>query len=160
LIPEFFIIIDESPSVNTNHMQKSVAQKMGVKAESRTYFQSAPVEALQAIELPTLMISKRLTGTFDYIHFFALSQAGMIERLPALKKHLHPQGTLWVSWPKNRQLDTDLTIKDVIRIGYDIGLVESTALSVDTTWSALKFTFPKKGKVYNNSYGTLKDDDV
>ena len=139
-------------------MQRTVAQKMGVKPESRTYFQSAPAEALQAIELPALMISKKLTGTFDYIHLFALSQVEVIKRLPALKKHLHPQGMLWVSWPKNRQLDTDLTIKEVIRIGYDTGLVESTALSIDSTWSGLKFTFPKKGKVYNNSYGTLKDE--
>src|SRR5687768_10944536 len=139
-------------------MQKTVAQKMGVKAESRTYFQSAPDDALNAIELPALSISKRLSGNFDYIHFFALSQAEMIKRLPALKKHLHPQGMLWLSWPKNKQLGTDLNIKEVIRIGYDTGLVESTALSIDSTWSGLKFTFPKKGRIYNNSYGTLKDD--
>jgi hypothetical protein len=42
----------------------------------------------------------------------------------------------------------------VIKTGYD-GLVESKCVSVDSTWSALKFTWPKKGKVYNNSYGQL-----
>ena len=141
-------------------MQRTVSQKMGVKSESRAYFQSAPDDAIKAIQLPSLSISKRLTGTFDYIHFFALSQAEMVKRLPALKKHLHLKGMLWVSWPKNKHLGTDLTIKEVIRIGYDTGLVESTALSIDSTWSGLKFTYPKKGKVYNNSYGTLKDEVV
>ncbi|RYE58621.1 MAG: hypothetical protein EOP48_03130 [Sphingobacteriales bacterium] len=91
---------------------------------------------------------------------FVVSAEDLIKQLPALKEHLDPKGMLWVSWPKNRQLDTDLTIKEVIRIGYDTGLVESTALSIDTIWSGLKFTFPKKGKVYNNSYGTLKDEGL
>ena len=62
---------------------------------------------------------------------------------------------LWVSWPKNGQLETDLSLPKIINIVYGFGLVESTALSINNTWSALKFTHPKKGKVYNNSHGTL-----
>lgn len=44
---------------------------------------------------------------------------------------------------------------NVIRIGYNHGLVESTCLSVDATWSALKFRLPKKGITYNNSHSKL-----
>lgn len=62
---------------------------------------------------------------------------------------------LWVSWPKNMKLGTDLTLPKVIEIGYGYGLVESKCLSVDATWSALKFTHPKEGKAYNDSYGRL-----
>jgi hypothetical protein len=62
---------------------------------------------------------------------------------------------LWISWPKNRQLGTDLTLPTVIQIGYGHGLVESKCLSVNSTWSALKFTHPREGKAYNNSYGRL-----
>jgi hypothetical protein len=47
-------------------------------------------------------------------------------------------------------------MKSVIRIGYDHGLVESKGIRVDETWAALKFTHPKTGKVYRNSYGKLK----
>ncbi len=43
----------------------------------------------------------------------------------------------------------------VIEIGYDCGLVESTCLRIDDTWTGLRFTRPKPGKVYANSYGTL-----
>jgi hypothetical protein len=43
----------------------------------------------------------------------------------------------------------------VIEIGYNHGLVESKALSVDAPWSAIKFTHPKKGRAYNNGYGRL-----
>ena len=68
-----------------------------------------------------------------------------------------PGGMLWVSWPKGGRLGTDLTLPTVIAIGYDLGLVESTCLRVDDTWSALKFTHPKPGKTYRNSYGTLPE---
>ncbi len=60
-----------------------------------------------------------------------------------------------MSWPKGRKLGTDLTLPHVIRIGYSHGLVESTTLSVDGTWSAMKFTHPKRGKDYKNSFGHL-----
>ena len=50
---------------------------------------------------------------------------------------------------------TDLVLPEVIRIGYRHGLVESKTLSVDATWSAIKFTHPVAGKVYKNSYGQL-----
>lgn len=54
-------------------------------------------------------------------------------------------------------MGTDLTLPIVIRVAYDAGLVESTCLSVDATWSGLKLTHPKPGKIYANSFGTLPD---
>ncbi|MGB3954273.1 MAG: hypothetical protein WBL05_03150 [Brooklawnia sp.] len=62
---------------------------------------------------------------------------------------------LWISWPKGGRLGTDLNLKIVIPIGYDLGMVESTCLRVDDVWSALKFTHPKAGRHYANRYGTL-----
>lgn len=53
--------------------------------------------------------------------------------------------------------DGDLKLQDVIRIGYSNGLVESTTLSINSEWSGIKFTHPKPGKTYANSYGTLHD---
>ena len=72
-----------------------------------------------------------------------------------LKTNLKPTGMLWLSWPKGKKLGTDLTLPVIIKIGYGHGLVESTCLSVDATWSGLKFTHPKKDKTYNDSYGQL-----
>ncbi len=56
---------------------------------------------------------------------------------------------------RTRKLGTDLALPKVIEIGYDHGLVESKTLSVGATWSVMRFTHPKKGKAYNNSYGRL-----
>ena len=128
---------------------------MGIKPQMRTHFVSAPVPVIATLELPDVTVIDKLEGEFDYIHFFCVSQSEMDGTFPNLKSHLKPSGVLWLSWPKARKLGSDLTLPKVIEIGYRHGLVESTCLRVDDTWSGLKFTFPKEGKTYANSYGTL-----
>ena len=130
---------------------------MGVKENSRAVFVNAQKEALENINLPTLDIQEKLKEELDYIHLFVKTQTEFINHFPKLKQHLKLNGMLWVSWPKGGKLGTDLNIKSVIKLGYDFGLVESTCLSINDIWSGLKFTHPKKGKVYNNSYGKLKE---
>ena len=139
-------------------MTRTVSQKMGVKESSRTFFANADNEALDNINLPTLNISTKLEEEFDYIHLFVKTKIEFIDYFSKLKHYLKPNGMLWVSWPKGGQLGTDLNIKIVIKLGYDFGLVESTCLSINDIWSGLKFTHPKKGKFYNNSYGKLGDN--
>ena len=136
-------------------MMRDVSKKMGVKEGMRTFFVDAPKSALEAINLPSLNMGSELRGEFDYLHFFTITQAEMDDVFPKLKRHLKPTGMLWVSWPKSKKLDTDLALPKVISIGYSHGLVESTCLSVDATWSGLKFTHPKKGRTYHNSFGQL-----
>lgn len=137
-------------------MASDVSKKMGIKEGDRAIFVNAPPEALAAIDTSPLTLATKLTGKFDYMHLFAKSQAEFNDMFPRLKKHLKPTGTLWVSWPKNGKLGTDLRLPIVIHLGYSYGLVESKTISIDATWSALKFTYPKQGKVYKNSYGQLK----
>ncbi len=132
------------------------SKKMGIKEGSRAYFVNAPEDAIKVIDPSQLDLAKRLTGKFEYIHFFTKSQKEFNDRFPKLKEHLQSTGVLWVSWPKNKKLGTDLTLTKVIKLGYDHGLVESKTISINETWSAIKFTHPKKGKVYKNSYGKLK----
>ena len=136
--------------------QAEVWQKMGVKEGMRAFFSNAPQSALNAMNLPPIDFGSALQGAFDYLHFFARTQAEMDEVFPKLKRHLKATGMLWLSWPKGRKLGTDLALPVVIRIGYSHGLVESTCLSVDATWSGLKFTHLKADKVYRNSHGQLK----
>lgn len=138
-------------------MARTVSQKMGIKENSKTYFVNTDNEALDNINLPPIDISPKLEEEFDYIHLFVKTQKEFINYFPKLKPHLKPTGMLWVSWPKGGKLGTDLNIKSVIKLGYDFGLVESTCLSINEIWSGLKFTHPKKGKIYNNSYGKLNE---
>ncbi len=114
-------------------MSGTVSEKMGIKEGVRTIFVDAPETALEAIDPPDLDVAPGLAGEFDYIHLFAKSRAELDGTFPKLKAHLNPIGVLWVSWPKNRKLGTDLTLPEVINIGYNHGLVESKCLSVDAT---------------------------
>jgi len=128
---------------------------MGIKHGSRAHLVGTPPPAFVAMQLPALVESPDLDGEFDYLHLFTTSQASLEEAFPTLKRHVKATGMLWVSWPKAGKLGTDLSLPIVVKIGYSNGLVESTCLSVDDTWSALKFTHPKKGKNYHNSHGAL-----
>ncbi len=134
---------------------RTVAQKMGIRPGWRTHVTGAPAGVLDTLGLPALDVTAELTGEFDYLHLFVRTQEEMRARFPSLVPHLAGRGKLWVSWPKGRRLDSDLTLPKVIEIGYDFGLVESTCLSIDDTWSGLRFTHPLPGKVYANSHGTL-----
>jgi hypothetical protein len=137
-------------------MAGPLPKKLGIKEGMRTIFVNAPSDVIEAMGSPGLNVASKLTRHFDYIHFFTKSQSELEDNFSRLKDHLKPNGMLWISWPKNRQLDTDLTMTKIIKIGYDHGLVESKTVSVDSTWSGIKFTVPVKGKVYNNTYGQLK----
>ena len=136
---------------------RSVSQKMGVRPGARAHLVGAPPEAVAAMELPPLDLSDEPVGDFDYLHLFVTRQEEMQAAFGPLRDVLRPGGMLWVSWPKGGRLGTDLTLPTVIAIGYDLGMVESTCLRVDDTWSALKFTRPRPGKTYRNSYGTLPE---
>lgn len=130
---------------------------MRIKEGMRAIFINAPADVIEAMQLPHLEVSTRLSGMFDYIHIFAVSHAELERRFAGLKAHLAPDGKLWVSWPKNGQLGTDLKLTaTVIPLGYDHGLVESTCLSINDTWSGLRFTHPKQGRVYKNSHAKLR----
>jgi hypothetical protein len=132
-----------------------LAHKLGIRSGARSRFVKAPKDALKSIGTDDLDVASRLTGEFDYIHAFVTTASELDSELLKLKTHLKERGALWVSWPKNRQLNSTLVLTKIIEVGYDHGLVESKTLSVNGTWSAIKFTHPKKGKVYKNSYGKL-----
>lgn len=134
---------------------KTVSEKMGIKENSSAFYINAPDDAIDGMKLPELAVSKTLSGEFDYIHLFVKNQSEFKDIFPKLKEHLSLSGMLWVSWPKAGKLGTDLSLPKVINIAYNFGLVESTCLSINSVWSAIKFTHPKKGKVYKNSHGEL-----
>jgi hypothetical protein len=137
-------------------MEKSLPTKLGIKKGMRGVLINAPADEVKKIDRGELDLSSKLSGYLDYIHFFTKSLTALNKKFPSLRDHLKPMGMLWISWPKGGRQSTDLTLTKIIKIGYDHGLVESKTVSVDDAWSAIKFTHPKKGKIYNNKYGKLK----
>ena len=103
--------------------RRPVAQKMGVKPGLRAYLRDAPATAVTAMGLPDLDVPETLTGELDYLHLFVVTQDRLREQFGELRDRLRPGGMLWVSWPKGGKLGTDLTIKSVIAIGYELNMV-------------------------------------
>lgn len=140
-------------------MATPLARKLGLRPEARSILIHAPASVAQALSGAGATFLKRLSGSFAYIHAFMASQAELEKRLPSLKRHLDARGALWVSWRKGRGEGSGdgsgLSLPAVIETAYRHGLVESKTIGVDDTWSAIKLTFPKKGRAYRNSYGQL-----
>ena len=67
---------------------KTIAQKMGIKKNSKTYFMNAQNNAIKALNLPEIKLIKRLTGEFDYIHLFVMQQSEQENIFPKLKNIL------------------------------------------------------------------------
>ena len=136
-------------------MARTIIEKMGVHKGMRAYFLNAPSEIVDEISSDGLTVSSALKGEFDLIFAFFTCQKQMRAAFSRLRSHLKQGGRLWLCWPKGRGLHSDLTLQDVINIGYGCDMVESKSVSVNEVWSALKFTFPRIGKTYENSYGSL-----
>ncbi len=136
-------------------MTKTVYEKMGIKPDEKVIFLNGDGDAIANIKFPRMHIEKSLNSKFDHIILFVKTEDDMKSQFRQLKSYLRQTGKLWLAWPKTKQLGSDLNIKTVIKIGYENGLVESTNLSINSVWTALKFTWPKPGKIYNNSYGVL-----
>lgn len=137
-------------------MSTPLASKLGLKSGARGLLVNAPGGVAEQLGCSGATFARSLAGSFTYLHAVFTESRELVARFDTLKHHLAEGGALWVSWPKAGQLETDLSLKKVIEIGYDHGLVESKTIGIDATWSAIKFTWPKSGKVYRNSHGTLR----
>lgn len=136
-------------------MVRTLAEKTGARSDMKAYFLNVPEDILDEFAAQEIDIARTLRGEFGHIHMFVSTVSDLDRHFATLKGHVAARGRLWVSWPKGGRNGTDLSIREVIRIGYAHGMVESTALSVNDVWSAIKFTHPIPNKVYNNSYGKL-----
>lgn len=129
--------------------------KLGLKKDARAYISGAPGEVVDALSAVPAELASALSGEFDFMLAFFKSADDLDARFPRLRNHLAVGGALWVAWPKGGGLGTDLSLPKIIEIGYGHDMVESKTIGVDAIWSAIKFTAPKPGKTYRNSYGRL-----
>lgn len=65
-------------------MAKTVAEKMGINENVRSIFINEPENIIKLIKFPDIKIERELTGEFDYIHFFVITQNDFHNKLPSL----------------------------------------------------------------------------
>jgi hypothetical protein len=120
----------------------SLAKKLRIQPRQRVLLLNPPPGYRDALgELPEdVELSQEPEGTFDFAHLFAKNIAELERLGPTAIEAVKYDGLLWVSYPKrSSKVETDLT-RDV---GWEImakaGLRPVTQVSVDETWSALRF---------------------
>lgn len=120
---------------------KPLAQKLGLKAGMRAWFQNVPdtVRAEIDREAPPLERLDLPEPPVQFAHIFVTSCPLLDCELRMLLPLLDPAGMIWVSWPKKAsKVPTDIT-EDVIReLALPLHLVDVKVCAVDETWSALK----------------------
>jgi hypothetical protein len=126
-------------------------KKLGIKDEHRVVILGAPdgfVATLTPLPCDVVLTTElAASATYDIIVVFTKSGAELQERFKALMKALHPDGGLWVAWPKKAsRVVTDIT-EDVVRdIALAAGLVDNKVCAVDETWSGLRLVVRLKDR--------------
>jgi hypothetical protein len=127
-------------------------RKLAIKPESTLALIGAPDDFEATLgELPTGVRTRtRASGSADVAVAFFTRRAKLEARLATLAKLIHPDGGLWIAWPKRASgVETDIT-EDVVRnLALAGGLVDNKVCAIDETWSGLRLVYrlrdrPKK----------------
>lgn len=124
------------------YSKTKLIHKLGIKAGQTVYLLNTPENYFELIgDLPEeTIVSKKLKGNINFIHFFTKEKSELEENFPILKNKLHKDGMLWISWPKcSSKVITDINENVIRETGLREGLVDVKVCAVDEIWSGLKF---------------------
>jgi hypothetical protein len=124
-----------------------LAKKLGFKAGFRVRLTNAPDDYLSLVSpLPDgVTLSNSIRKGINVWHFFTRSESELRARLPTLMKAIHPDGMIWISWPKKSSGVASSVTEDTIRsVALPMGLVDIKVCAVDDTWSGLKLVIRKE----------------
>ncbi|WP_061224023.1 DUF3052 family protein [Leptospira weilii] len=129
------------------YSNKSLGDKLGLKAGMKVFFEDLPEGARKELKdhLADVILSKTLKDSLDYLHVFVKESEKLRKRFPKLVDHLSEKGMIWISWPKgSSKVPTDLNENIVRNIGLELGIVDVKVCAVSDIWSGLKFYRRKK----------------
>jgi hypothetical protein len=122
--------------------ESPLAAKLQIPPGSRLLVVNAPEGYLDRLQpLPEgVELVEGEEGAVDAVHLFVRDSAELDRAAPATLRAVKPDGLVWISYPKRASgVETDLT-RDV---GWETvkgaGLRPVRQVSVDNTWSALRF---------------------
>ena len=122
-------------------------KKLGFTDATRLLVLDGPpdYDALVGPVPPGLVRDSRLSKATTVVHLFVLQRRALATRLATLRKSMHPESAVWVSWPKkSSRVPTDVT-EDVIRdVALPLGFVDIKVCAVSDLWSGLKLVVRKE----------------
>jgi hypothetical protein len=131
------------------YSKRSLVEKLGIRANSTLAILSPPEGYSKTLgKLPAgVRPSGQLRGKFNLIHFFTKKRDDLDGEFASLKQALHPNGALWISWPKgSSRVPTDVSENVVREIALSNGLVDIKVCAVDEVWSGLKLVYRLKDR--------------
>jgi hypothetical protein len=115
-----------------------LAKKLGIKEGHRLTLVEAPPE-WTVPDLPAnVEVAAGLQEHADVVIAFHREAAELESRIETLGQAIHPDGMVWIAWPRKAGgHDSDITengIRDVV----PLGLVDVKVAALDDDWSGLK----------------------
>ena len=123
-----------------------LARKLGIR-EGTTFAIVADPGDAEALLHPLPAGAHRVAepGAAAVVLFFTTARPELERRIQELGRAIHPDGMLWVAWPKRAsKVPTDMT-EDVVRdVALPRGLVDTKVAAIDGTWSGLRLVWRRE----------------
>lgn len=124
-----------------------LVRTLDLRDGQRVWFDAMPESVMDEIDeyaLELIFVADPSEGV-DAAHIFVTEQAVLAETLAALRKHLAPDGQVWVSWPDQAaKVPTDLTEDAIRKVALPLGFVDTKVCAVGEEWSGLKLVIRKE----------------
>lgn len=122
--------------------ESPLAKKLQIKAGAQVLVLDAPDGYLdELVPLPDgARVVERAHGHFDVVQAFVRTRAEVDRRAPIVIGSAKPGAVIWLCWPKqSAHVATDLTRDVLFEHLQRFGLRAVSNVSIDETWSALRF---------------------
>ena len=123
-------------------MAQSLIKKLRIQPGQRLLVLNAPEGYVASLgELPEgSQVFQGPEGTFGFVHLFVKNSQELEELRQVATAALEYDGLFWISYPKrSAKVATDLNRDVLWGLMGDTGLRPVTQVSVDQTWSAMRF---------------------
>lgn len=122
-------------------------KKLGITDVTRIAVLNGPNDYASIVgELPTgAQFASTLGASTNLVHLFVTEREVLASELALLRKALHPDTAVWVSWPKKAAKVPTTVTEDVIReLALPLGFVDVKVCAVTEVWSGLKLVVRKE----------------
>jgi hypothetical protein len=120
----------------------TLARKLRMQPGQRVLIMNAPSAYVEGLDpLPEgIELEDVPEGKYDFVHLFATDGAELERLGPVALESVTYDGLLWLSYPKrSSKVKTDLSRDVGWEAVADAGFRPVTQVSIDETWSALRF---------------------
>lgn len=128
----------------TGYSKTPLALKLGLVAGRKLVLLGAPqgFEALLAPLPADGEVTRTVEAPLQLAIVFSTDRDELKQKLPTLVQSLHPDGMLWVAWPKkSARMVSNLNENAVRATGLLAGVVDNKVCAIDEIWSGLRFQF-------------------